>query len=539
MSDILLFLAIVLNAVLALLIFARNRRSRENIFYALFVFFTDFWMLSNFLENEPDIVGPDRLALFLRLDFIFAALGMYFWLKFCAAISARAGYQPQWHRWFGWIGAVAAASFVPLALFADLIIRNIRFYDSVIHFETGPVWIAYALFILAALVLGPLILFIARRFACESKNEPLEQGINMILIGFVIALGNAVVINLLQPILSISLEVSHMGIYGLSVLVVFSAYAIVKYSLFNLKVIATEALTGILWIILISKVIVSESFGSRIVDLFIFALSVIFGALLVRSVRQEVRQREEMELLNKKLERANEKLEELSRFKTQLLSLASHQIRSPLAAIKGFTSLISDGLYGQVNDKVKDVLGKVKNSTNGLIDLINMLLDFRKVEEGKIEYNFTKTDIVPLIKEVIDILQPAASAKKISLTFSGPPGSVFIEADGQKLKQVFQNLLDNAVKYTPKGYVKAELGKSVDSIIFSVTDSGLGISEELLPLLFGEFVRDGRVKAKILGTGLGLYISKKIVEAHGGKIWAESEGEGKGAKFSAAFPSAK
>ncbi len=539
MSDILLFLAIVLNAVLALLIFSRNRQSPENIFYALFVLFTDFWMLSNFLENEPGLVGLDRLDLFLRLDFVFAALGMYFWLKFCAVISARAGYQPQWHRWFGWAGAVIVSLLIPLIYFTQLIIRDVRFYDSVIHFETGPLWIVYALFILAGLLIGPLILFIARRFAHNAKNEPLEQGVNMILVGFVIALGNAVVINLLQPILSISLEVSHIGIYGLSVLVVFTAYAIVKYSLFNLKVIATEALTGILWVILISKVIVSETAGSRIVDLFIFALSVVFGALLVRSVRREVRQREEMEILNKKLERANKKLEELSRFKTQLLSLASHQIKSPLATIKGFTSLISDGFYGQVNDKVKDVLGKVKGATNGLIDLINTLLDFRKAEEGKIEYSLTKTDIVPLISEAIAILQPAADAKKISLTFSSPGGSVFLEADGQKLKQVFQNLLDNAVKYTAKGSVKAELVKSVDSIIFSVTDSGIGISKELIPLLFGEFVRDDRVKTKILGTGLGLYICRKIVEAHGGKIWAESEGEGKGSKFSVAFPSAR
>jgi len=538
MSDVLLFLAIVLNAVLALLIFSRNRQSWENIFYALFVFFTDFWMLSNFLENEPDMVGLDRLGLFLRLDFIFAAFGMYFWLKFCNAIALRAGYAPRWYRWLNWISTIAVTAFVPLMLSTELIIQNIRFYGSVIHFDPGPLWFLYALFIiLVGLVIGPLVLFAAHYFANRTGSEALARGIKLILLGFVISLGNAVIINLLQPLLSISLEVSRIGIYGLSILVVFTAYAIVKYSLFNLKVIATEALTSVLWVILFSKIVVSETVESKIVDAFIFLLSVIFGILLIKSVRQEVRQREEMERLNKELERANIKLAELSRFKTQLLSLASHQIKSPLAAMKGFISVLSEGLYGPVDGKVKDVLGMLKNSADGLIDLINNLLDLRKVDEGRMDYHFIKTDMSLLVKEVVSSFQPIARSKKISLSFSGPEDGVFLNADGEKLKQVIQNVIDNAIKYTPKGFVKVELEeKKGKAIKFCVSDSGLGVSKELLPLLFEEFVRDERIKTKILGTGLGLYIARKIIEAHGGRIWAESEGEGKGSKFSVTLP---
>ncbi|HUX35711.1 MAG TPA: ATP-binding protein [Candidatus Paceibacterota bacterium] len=538
MSDLLLFLAIVLNAVLGFLIFWRNRRSKENIFYALFVLFTDLWMIANFLENEPSVVGYERLDLFLRLDFISAAFGMYFWLKFCTAIALRAEYVQKWHRWLGWITAMLAIAFVPLVLSTQLVIKNISFYDSVIHFDSGPLWIIYALFILTGLLIGPLILFTTRRFVSAIGNELLARNINFILLGFIIALGNAVIINLLQPILMISLEVSRIGIYGLSILVVFTAYAIVKYSLFDLKIIATEALTGVLWIVLISNIVVPGLLGNRISDIFIFALSLIFGFLLIKSVREEVRQREEVERLNKELEKANIQLGELNRFKTQLLSLASHQIKSPLAAIKGFVSIISEGLYGPVNDKVKDALGKVKDSADGLIGLINNLLDLRKVDEGKMDYYFAKTDMSSLVNGVISMLQPIADSKKITLSFSKPDGGVFLSADSEKLKQVVQNLIDNAIKYTPRGFVRVELRKSGKRVELSVSDSGLGVSKELLPLIFEEFVRDERIKTKILGTGLGLYIARKIVEAHGGKIWVESEGEGKGSKFSVSLPAA-
>ena len=128
-------------------------------------------------------------------------------------------------------------------------------------------------------------------------------------------------------------------------------------------------------------------------------------------------------------------------------------------------------------------------------------------------------------------MKPLASEKKLEFTLAAPAEKILVNADATKLKQVIQNVVDNAIKYTPQGYVKIAVEKKGSAVLFSVKDSGLGIPADLLPHLFEEFVRDEKVKQKILGTGLGLFIARKIVEAHGGRLWAESDGEGKGSSF--------
>jgi signal transduction histidine kinase len=319
--------------------------------------------------------------------------------------------------------------------------------------------------------------------------------------------------------------------------VIFTAYAIFKHHLLNIKVIATEILTFVLAVVSFFEVIIADNPLILIFRSGILVLILSFGVLLIRSVRKEVEQREKLEQLNKELEVAKGKLEELSRFKTQLLSLASHQIKSPLAAIKGFISIMLQGLYGPLEPKIRDTLEKMKRSSDELIDLINSVLDLRKVEEGRMEYQFEKTSLAAMTKGVVEEIQPLASAKGLKLECNLPAQEIFVQADKTKLKQVVQNLIDNSIKYTPEGFVRVELKEEDASsggkaVILSVKDSGLGMSPELIPHLFSEFVRDERVKKEIRGTGFGLYMAKNIIEAHGGKLWAESPGEGKGSTFS-------
>jgi signal transduction histidine kinase len=286
----------------------------------------------------------------------------------------------------------------------------------------------------------------------------------------------------------------------------------------------------------------------------------IFSIFLIQSVQKEVKQREQLQILDEKLETANVQLEELNRFKSQLLSLASHQIRSPLAAIKGFGSLLIQGAYGPISDSIKATIEKMNRSTEGLLDLINTLLDMRKVEEGKMEYQFVRADLNAIIANVMETLRPLADAKKLEFSFSLPEKTVLVNADPEKFKQVIQNLVDNAIKYTATGFVHVELKispvdmagspppTSIQGIplppnaghgghaIISVSDSGYGIPAPLLPHIFEEFIRDERVKKQVLGTGLGLYIARKIAEAHNGTIQAESTGEGKGSTFHVTIP---
>ena len=175
---------------------------------------------------------------------------------------------------------------------------------------------------------------------------------------------------------------------------------------------------------------------------------------------------------------------------------------------------------------------------------MNNLLDLRKIEEGKMEYQFGETDIVKLVSDIADDFEVIAEQKGLKLEFQSATASLKIKADQARIREVFQNLISNAIKYTDKGYVKVSLSDEgqeihsnilqnvgMNSVVISVEDSGRGMSEELRQKIFQQFARDEQAAKEIQGVGLGLYIAKEIVTAHHGEIWAESDGEGKGSRF--------
>ncbi len=243
-------------------------------------------------------------------------------------------------------------------------------------------------------------------------------------------------------------------------------------------------------------------------------------------------EKDELTKLNNELAGTKKKLEELNHFKNHLLSLTSHQLRAPLAVIKGYATILKEGFYGEVNEKVRETLEKMEFAVDDLVNLVNNIIDLRKVEEGRIEYDFERVDLRRLAEDAVEGIHLLAIHKKLELAFAAPQHEIFVTADAQKLRHVVQNLVDNAIKYTPNGFVRAEIVEDGGEVIFRVKDSGIGIPPGVKPLLFEEFVRDERVKNDFKGSGLGLHIAKSIVEAHGGKIWAESDGEGKGSTFS-------
>lgn len=220
----------------------------------------------------------------------------------------------------------------------------------------------------------------------------------------------------------------------------------------------------------------------------------------------------------------------------ELLSVVSHQIRSPLAAIKGYVSLIIEGSYGAVDERAREALDKVQHSVDELVELVDDLLDMRKAMAEKMEYQFLKVDLGKVVAEAIIHARMLAEGKKLEFSFIEPKKEIWVNADSKRLKQAIHNLADNAVKYTPNGFARIEIREEGRDAIVSVLDSGIGIPPALLPHIFEEFVRDERVKSGIRGTGLGLSIARKIAEAHGGKIWAESPGEEKGSAFHMSIP---
>lgn len=234
---------------------------------------------------------------------------------------------------------------------------------------------------------------------------------------------------------------------------------------------------------------------------------------------------------NEELEKVKLELERLNHFKNHLLSLASHEVRAPLAIIKGYAASLRQGLFGKLPEKAEEILRKVEFAASDLLNFLEDVIDLRRIEEGRIQYVFEETDLNLLAEKMADFFGPIAKAKGLDFEFVRTEGPLPVKADRHYVEHTIQNLIDNAIKYTRKGFVKVELLNEGGWAIFRVSDSGIGVKPQTIPLLFEEFVRDERVGREIKGSGLGLHIAKSIIEAHGGKIWGESEGEGRGSTF--------
>ncbi|MGI6104547.1 MAG: sensor histidine kinase [Patescibacteria group bacterium] len=295
-----------------------------------------------------------------------------------------------------------------------------------------------------------------------------------------------------------------------------------------------------------------------IVNGIIFVLVIIFGIYLIRSVKLEVERKEELQIMADRLASANDQLRKLDNAKTEFISVASHQLRTPITAIKGFTSLILEGAYGEIGGGVRKAVEKVYVSTERLVNLIEDLLNVSRIESGRLSFNFEKSSVEKLLKELRDNFVLVAKNKKLNLTLKLPKKPLpEITMDYQKVRELTSNFIDNALKYTEKGgvTVSAELrneGVVVDDkgfvipgrkspfgkvIRIIVSDTGIGIPKEEIPYLFRKFSRGKDIsRLHVGGTGLGLYVGKAIADAHHGQTWVESDGAGKGSRFMIEIP---
>lgn len=247
-----------------------------------------------------------------------------------------------------------------------------------------------------------------------------------------------------------------------------------------------------------------------------------------------------IKLLYKELEQKNKKLERYDKVKSDFVSNVSHELRTPLTPIREAVSLVLDETTGKINQNQKKFLSIAKKNIDRLSLLINDLLDISRVEAGRIELDKEPIDMKSIIKDVLETFKQEATQKGIASNAKCPPDICQVYADRDKIIQVLSNLISNAIKFTEKGQISVNSENKGSYIQISVTDTGKGIPIGELETIFDKFKQIKRKAGPgAIGTGLGLAISKGIVEAHGGKIWAESKGEGKGSTFIFTLPKAE
>ncbi len=260
------------------------------------------------------------------------------------------------------------------------------------------------------------------------------------------------------------------------------------------------------------------------------------GGPLNSCVLVAVRQRSQYE---QELLEARRAAEAANQAKTSFLATMSHELRTPLNAVIGLSEALRDQIYGPLNGRQEHALGMIAESGRHLLELINDILDFAKIGAGKMELHREQVSVAEVCQASMNLLRQAAATKQLTIEQSIDPQTVYLRADGRRLKQILVNLLSNAVKFTPTGgRVSLQVRGDPEGgrITFTVSDTGIGIAPDQLERLFQPFVQlDSRLAREYEGTGLGLALVQLMTEMHDGTI-SVSSALGKGSSFSVSLP---
>jgi len=523
-------LAIAAIGILGFIVFWNNRRSITAITFLLFSLTTIVWGVVNYFAYQ---VSSVELSLWLfRLEIFFATWHAFFIFQL---FNVFPGADFKFSKIYKLmliplVGATAVLTLTPLVFSSVGKLSATGKIDKIIN---GPGIILFAAVVLFLIIYGIVVLL---RKIFKAGGVEKKQFI-IVFIGTAATFILLLTFNFILPAFFNNPNYIALGPVFFFPFIAFTSYAILRHHLLNIKIITTEILTFILAIVTLVEIIFANDLTTMVFRSGIFLLALSFGILLIKSVRREVEQRERLESLSEDLAISNSKLKQLDKLKSEFLSFASHQIKSPIAIIKGFASLIADGSYGEVSEKIKSVALNIKDASDRLIILVNNFLDLRRIEEGRMEYHFEPADIVAIVKRISEDMKILAKNKNLDLSFGANCDSLNSQVDVLRFSQIIQNLIDNAIKYTDKGWVKVSLKYSdKKEILITVSDSGRGISPEFKNQIFTQFSRDSAAAKLAQGTGLGLFIAKQIVQAHHGEIWVESEGEGKGSSFYIKLP---
>ncbi len=437
-------------------------------------------------------------------------------------------------------------------------VYNITGFDAIMCEANQGSLVKYFYF-LEILFLLTLIVYLVRKIISTKGEE--KKKVAYFSVGVILFLSSFSGANLagslaalLNPSNPDNWKIIQYGLFGMPVFMGFLVYIIVKYKAFHIKLLEAQTLIVAQIILIASMLTFASSVMNRTLIGVTLLLTAIMGWNLVRSVKKEIALREalevssaelvgrkeELQMMADRLSASNDQLRSLDNAKSEFISIASHQLRTPLTSIKGFLSLLLEGSYGSLAEKHLDVLNKVYISNERLIALVEDLLNVSRIESGRMEFSFDKWDLDKICHEVMDTFAIRAKNNELYLEYLPPETPVpEVTIDGVKVREVISNMVDNALKYTLKGHggVKLILQQAGDFARITVADTGIGIPKTELPYLFAKFSR-GKDTSRLNtgGTGLGLYVGRSMIESNGGKIWAESDGQDRGSRFIIEIP---
>lgn len=508
-------------------------------------------MISFLFENVKKI----NIAFITLLIFLaWWSFGCYFWINsgdlneanFWVGM-ANFGFTMIPVTFYGWIVVllkkprllIVSMGYILSLIFALLSFSNLYYVEltpnSLLSFwpKAGPLYLIYVLFI----YLGFYILGIWELFRALEKKDNRNYIIKNILFSSIVIL----FLGISNFPLWYGIKITpYGGVLSIFLTLFLLIYVVVKNKIISTKAFCIQFLIGLILSVNFIEIIFSKSGIEIIYRMIILVFSMFFSALLVKSYKNDILQEQALLKLGGKLENSNMKLKELDNAKNEFISIAAHQLRTPPTVIKGYLNLAKEDPHNKMDPETRDSLSRALASNERLIELVEDILNISRIESGKMSYEFEPNQSCKkIIGELKESFQVKAQSKKLELKIILPekelPGTTM---DYKKIREVVSNLVDNAIKYTRIGEVVIKVFETKNNKIrIAISDTGIGISKDDIGKLFKKFSRGSNVEQLSLeGIGLGIYVGRKIVEAHGGRIWAQSEGLEKGSTFTIELP---
>lgn len=357
----------------------------------------------------------------------------------------------------------------------------------------------------------------------ETKRQVLLMTTGIILFLLSFSLGN-----IIESFTS-NWTIGQYGLFGMPVFVGFLAYMIIKFKTFNIKVLTTQVLVFVLAFLVFAILFIRYIQDVRLIVIATLLFVIVLGNVLIKSVKREIKQKEELAKLDADLENVIQQRE-------SLMHLINHKVKGSFTHSKYIFAGLLDGQFGEISPEVKKIAQAGLDSDTMGIRTIDLILNAANLQSGTIKYEMLPVDLREIILKTIEDKKNSIEQKGLKLAMSMPDEKVEIKGDIFWLKEVFNNLIENSLRYTEQGTISIGLAKKDGKIIFTIKDTGVGITPEDKKNLFTEGGRGKEsTKFNVDSTGYGLYSVKLIVEAHKGRVWAESEGTGKGSEFYVEF----
>jgi signal transduction histidine kinase len=510
-------------------VFVHEPKNPVNRLLFLWTAVAVLWMSTNYLE-DLDVLTPVVRERFLRADFVIAMLGAFIIHVFVLHFIGR---RPK-------IGTITtlglpAVAFMALA-WSDLLIRGIYFSESgSIKYVEGSLYLPYAIVLLVYFISSCLLLFYRRHEAGAAQAaQRLSVGIGLTLTVVVTTVVNLYFQNRWPA------ELVRIGIYCFLFFILSVAWAIVKHEFLKVRFVVFEVLFLVVLSILLTRVILSRDLEEVIINGASFAALLFVGFAMVRSFLNEERQRRELQVLSDNLAQANIQLKAMDELKSEFISIASHQLRTPISVMKGYLSLMLEGAYGEQPKQAAEKIEHMYSMNERLVQMVSNMLSVSRMEKSKLEYMCAPADVAAIAAEAVGDLHLKAKQGNVTIDYVPPTAPTEAYIDREKVMEVFTNLLDNAIKYSPKGgtvSVTVAAHRRGEEVKVTVTDHGLGMTKEDAAKLFQKYVRiKSDATVNISGTGLGLYVCLMFVEGMGGRIWIDKTAPGKGTTFAFVLP---